>query len=495
MNMRYWSILIAVVLALGNLARADEVLVWSDEFDGTSLDPSKWSYMYGDGSDYGIAGWGNNEQEYYTSRPENVYVEDGMLHIVAREESYEGFNYTSGRIRTLNKAEFLYGRIEGRMKIPSTKGIWPAFWMLPTNSPLGGWAASGEIDIMESVNIADTIYGTIHYGGQWPNNVHSGGERTNGIDYSQDFHVYGVEWTPQYLRWYVDGTPYYTRVASNWFSTAAPDDDNAPFDHPFHILLNVAVGGNFPGGTDGTSQFPQEIVVDWVRVYQGETTAPMQDPYNGIPQGIPGTLQMEDYDLGGQGVAYNDCDAANQGNAYRTGEGVDLEECSEGGFNVGWMCAGEWIEYTISVEATGAYHVNARVAAEQSNGVFRLALDGADVTPELVVPNTGGWQNWTTINSDASLNAGEHVLRFSNTGTAEFNINWISFEPNCVPGDINGDGVLDGDDIGGFAQALANPQSVDAFVHCAADVDQNGVLDTAADVSVFVSCLLASSCP
>lgn len=492
MQTRLTILLTLIAFAAVEAARADEQLVWSDEFDGTALNENNWSYMLGDGSQYGNPGWGNNEWQYYTSRPENVFVSNGELHIVARQESFAGFNYTSARLRTLNKADFLYGRIEGRIKLPSTKGIWPAFWMLPTESPLGGWASSGEIDIMESVNLADTVYGTIHYGGPWPDNQHSGGTRIDGIDYSQDFHVYAVEWTPQFIRWYVDGAPYYTRVASNWYSTAAPDDDNAPFDHPFHILLNVAVGGNFPGYPDGSSQFPQEMVVDWVRVYQD---VPTQEPFGGTAQMIPGVVEMEDYDTGGQGIAYNDCTATNQGNVYRTGEGVDLEACNEGGFNVGWMCTGEWIEYTVMVSAAGTYSVSARVASEQSNAAFHLELDGVDVTPDLTVPNTGGWQNWTTIYSSATLDAGEHVLRFANAATSEFNVNWIEFEPSCMPGDLNFDGAIDGDDVSMFTSAMANPQSADVFAFCAADVDQDGQLEVMDDVTAFVVCLLASACP
>ncbi|HPF37719.1 MAG TPA: family 16 glycosylhydrolase [Phycisphaerae bacterium] len=486
------AIPLIAMLAISSIASADQTLIWSDEFDGTTLNANNWSYQLGDGSQYGLAGWGNNELQYYTSRPENIYVADGELHIVARQESFSGYNYTSARIRTENKADFLYGKIEARIRIPSTKGIWPAFWMLPTDSPLGGWASSGEIDIMESVNLADTIYGTIHYGGTWPQNTHSGGTRTAGIDYSQDFHVYTLEWTPGYLRWYVDGIAFYTRVASNWYSTAAPDDENAPFDHPFHVLLNIAVGGNFPGNPDGSSVFPQEMIVDWVRVYQD---TPTQEPYSGQPQAIPGRVEMEDFDTGGQGIAYNDCTTANDGGAYRPLDSVDLEACNEGGFNIGWMCAGEWVEYTVNVADTGVYAVAARVASQQSNAAFRLEIDDVPVTADLSVPNTNGWQNWTTINDEATLDAGEHVLRFANAASAEFNINWIEFTPTCTPGDLNADGVVDGADITRFAAALANPQSAGIFELCAADVDQDGQIEITDDVVAFVNCLLSSTCP
>lgn len=236
-------------------------LVWSDEFDGTQLNTANWSYqIMGDG--------GNNEWQYYTSRPQNSWVSGGCLTIQANKENYyaEGrtYNYTSARLRTGGKQEFLYGRMEGRIKLPKGQGIWPAFWMMPADNVYGGWAASGEIDIMESVNQAFSVYGTLHYGGSWPNNQHSGCPYGNGTDFSQAFHVYAIEWEPNEFRWYVDGHLFCTRT--NWWSSGG--DYPAPFDQPFYFILNVAVGGNWPGYPDETTTFPQRMVVDWIRVYQ-----------------------------------------------------------------------------------------------------------------------------------------------------------------------------------------------------------------------------------
>lgn len=245
-------------------------LVWSDEFYGNDLALSNWEYMIGDGCSYGICGWGNNELEYY--RAENVSVQDGKLIIEAKEENFGGKQFTSGRLRTYNKQDFLYGRIDASIKIPTGGGMWPAFWMMPTDSVYGGWAASGEIDIMESCNETDFIGGTIHYGGQWPDNVHSGGTYSpGGVDFSQDFHVYSLEWEPDVMRWYVDGILYSTKTSSQWYSDAAPGNPRAPFDQDFHILLNAAVGGNYTGCTEPgciTATFPQKMIIDWVRVYQ-----------------------------------------------------------------------------------------------------------------------------------------------------------------------------------------------------------------------------------
>ena len=486
-SMRLFSIL--AVFAASTLAQAEETLVWSDEFDGTAVNTDNWEFMIGNGSNYGIPGWGNNELQNYTSQPSNVFVADGLLNIVARQETSGG--YTSARLRSLNKVEFVYGRIEARIKLPSTPGIWPAFWMLPSNSPYGGWAAGGEIDIMESVNYADEIHGTIHYGGQWPNNTFSGGERNTGIDYSADFHVYTVEWTPQFLRWYLDGVPYYTRVASNWFTTAAPSDPNAPFDVPFHLLLNVAVGGNWPGYPNEDSIFPQTLQVDWVRWYQD---APDQDPFNGTPASIPGTIEAEEFDTGGQGVAYNDCDATNNGGDFRSNEWVDIETSSENGFNIGWMCEGEWLEYTVDVATAGSYQFNARVSSNESGGSLRIEMDGDDVSGNVSFAGTGGWQNWTTVSTDVDLEAGIQVMRFVNTSTSQsYNLNYFDFIENtvtCTKGDLNGDGLIDGADIAGFAAAAIDPNGAGAIEACAADMDNNGSIDVISDLASFVSMLL-----
>jgi len=465
-----------------------QTLVWSDEFDGSSVDTTKWEFMIGNGAEYGNPGWGNNELQYYTARPENANVTGGMLHITARQESYQGFNYTSARLRTLNKADFLYGRMEARIKLPSTPGIWPAFWMLPTNSPYGGWAASGEIDIMESVNFADTIYGSIHFGGNWPNNTHLTCTRTGAIDYSLDFHRYAIDWQPGLIRWFIDDVAYCTRGASQWFSSAAPGDPDAPFDQMFHFLLNVAVGGNFPGNPNGSSQFPQQMIVDWVRVYQ---SVPEQSPFGGSPRPIPGQIEAEDFDDGGPPLAYFDCDGANQGGAYRLSDGVDIEACSEGGFNTGWMCADEWTEFTVDVLEAGEYLVEARVASQATGGDFHLQFNGVNETGNIVVPVTGGWQNWTTVTAMADLQAGIQVMRFANAGTsAEYNLNWLRFSLQCTAGDLNRDGLIDGRDIPGFVSTLLSPEAEGPWENCSANIDQDAG-PALGDLPGFVNLLLA----
>jgi len=243
-------------------------LVWADEFNAAQLDPEVWFFETGDGSQYGIPGWGNNELQYY--HPGNTWLENGLLTIEARAESTNGFNYTSARINTRDRFAFRYGRIEARLRLPGGQGLWPAFWLLPQVDEYGTWAASGEIDIMEAVNLGGSggnhVHGTIHYGGAWPDNVFSGESYLVPADATAEFHTYAIEWDATEIRWYVDDVLYAMR--NSWHSTGGAFP--VPFDQPFYILLNVAVGGNFPGSPDASTVFPGTMEVDWVRVYTGE---------------------------------------------------------------------------------------------------------------------------------------------------------------------------------------------------------------------------------
>jgi len=202
--------------------------------------------------------------------PDSAELRNGRLVITARKESRNGKNYTSARINTRDRFAFRYGRIEARMKLPKGQGLWPAFWLLPQDPAYGTWAASGEIDIVEARNPGstggNTIYGTLHYGGQSPNNVYSGEQYAVATDVTADFHVFALEWDEAEIRWYVDGILF--AVRNTWSTTAAPFP--APFNKPFYILLNVAVGGNFPGSPTASTVFPVTMEVDYVRVYSGK---------------------------------------------------------------------------------------------------------------------------------------------------------------------------------------------------------------------------------
>lgn len=240
-------------------------LVWSDEFNYEGLpDSLKWGYDKGTGCPQNC-GWGNKELQYYTwNRAENARVQNGHLIIEARREEYQGAAYTSARLASRNKGDWQYGRMEIRAKLPAGRGLWPAIWMLPTQWEYGGWPRSGEIDIMENVGYwPDSVFGTVHtkaYNGML------GTQITKGIshpDLSSAFHVYAIEWTADSISFLVDGQSY------NHFKNDRTGFAAWPFDKEFHLLLNIAVGGNW-GGKFGVDEavFPRQMIVDWVRVYQ-----------------------------------------------------------------------------------------------------------------------------------------------------------------------------------------------------------------------------------
>ncbi|SET91277.1 carbohydrate binding domain-containing protein [Paenibacillus sp. NFR01] len=266
-------------------------LVWSDEFNDGTIDPEKWTYDLGDGTAVGNPGWGNNELEWYTNNEKNVKESGGKLVITAIKETQNGKDYTSSRIKTKGLFSKKYGKFEIRAKAPTGKGLWPAIWMLPENYEYGNWAASGELDIMEGWGSRpNTVAGTIHYGGTWPDNVYSGKEYVfpnNGtID---QFHTYSIEWEPGEIRWYVDGALYSTK--NDWYSISSGQPANnaypAPFNQEFHLLMNLAIGGNFDGNPTADTTFPQSMEIDYVRVYD-LTGRPYREP-------VPVTIAKEPY--------------------------------------------------------------------------------------------------------------------------------------------------------------------------------------------------------
>jgi beta-glucanase (GH16 family) len=241
-------------------------MVWSDEFNGpngSAVDPTKWVV------ETGGDGWGNNELEYYTGRTENARLENGNLVIEARAERYKGTDgvskdYTSARIKTLGKFARTYGRFESRLKMPAGQGMWPAFWMMGDDIDRVGWPACGEIDIMENIGKEPSVnHGSIH-GPGFTGDVGIEAHYTlpGGKKFSDDFHTYAMEWEPDAIRFYVDDVLYATetkaslRAGQRW-----------AFDHPSFLLLNVAVGGDWPGSPDASTKFPQTMLVDYVRVY------------------------------------------------------------------------------------------------------------------------------------------------------------------------------------------------------------------------------------
>ncbi len=259
------SFIAFTLLTLGCKNEPGQKLVWSDEFkNGSAPDSTKWNYDLGDGCP-NVCGWGNNEAQYYTKDEKNVRVENGRLIIEARKDSVSGKAYTSTRLVSKLKGDWLYGRIEVKAKLPRGRGTWPAIWMLSTDWKYGGWPASGEIDIMEHVGVdAGVIHGTIHTE-TYNHIIQTQKEGTVTIADAQDeFHVYALNWTANKMEFIVDEKIYYTvnKGVNDTFK-------EWPFDQRFHLILNVAVGGNW-GGMKGIDEsiWPQKMEVDWVRVYQ-----------------------------------------------------------------------------------------------------------------------------------------------------------------------------------------------------------------------------------
>jgi beta-glucanase (GH16 family) len=267
MNLNIKSILsLAVLVTLSSCSEdvkqtvvTKEQLVMSEEFntDGAP-DSSMWSYNIGTGNN----GWGNNELQYYSDRPENVKVEDGMLKITAIKESFMGSSYSSGRILTKGKFEKKYGRIEARIKLPFGKGLWPAFWMLGANSDTVIWPQCGEIDIMEYLGSKPTsIFGSVHGPEYSAGNAITKNYTLTNDRFDNGFHVFGIEWDENYINYYVDDVLY---------NQITPKDVPGEwvFNQSFYIILNMAVGGNFPGSPNSSTVFPQTMLVDYIRVYE-----------------------------------------------------------------------------------------------------------------------------------------------------------------------------------------------------------------------------------
>lgn len=269
------------VLNEGNAEAAVGPVTWSDEFDGpagTAPNQSNWKY------DIGGGGWGNNELQYYTSSTSNAALDgNGHLVITARRENPGGFGcwygscqYTSARLFTADRFTQAYGRFEARIKLPRGQGIWPAFWMLGNDIGSVGWPTSGEIDIMENVGFEpSTVHGTLHGPGYSGGGVGAAYTLPGGQQFANDFHTFTVDWAPDSVTWYVDGQQY---------SRKTPADlggNRWVFNHPFFMIINVAVGGFWPGNPDGSTVFPQQMVIDYMRV-NAYANAPTAGPIIGL---------------------------------------------------------------------------------------------------------------------------------------------------------------------------------------------------------------------
>jgi beta-glucanase (GH16 family) len=405
-------IAMALILTMSTFNIApDWQLTFSQDFDGakgSAPDPKIWT------RDLGGSGFGNNESQSYTDGNKNAYLDGrGNLVIEARKEKTTGADgiikeYSSARLKTDQSFSQTYGKFEARLKMPKGQGVWPAFWMLGKNITKEGWPKCGEIDILEFLGHQTKVaYGTLHGPG------FSGGasiqgkfDSPTGLD--EGFHVYGVEWDPEEIRWYLDGKQFHKVHADDVGA------DGWVFDQPQFFILNLAVGGYWPGYPDSTTTFPQLYMIDYVRAYtdknlkidtlelekrKRERAKRNVDPVPGSVNLIPGDLPFANFKLGGPGKAYSDLDPGNNGGAWRKEEQVDVGQSWHPKFkySVGWTGAGEWLKYEVEVTETGNYDVEALVAAEGQGGSFHLEIGETRLPLKFQVPDTGGWTKWGTI--------------------------------------------------------------------------------------------------
>lgn len=460
--------------------------VWCDEFEYVGLpDASLWSY------DSGGGGWGNGEAQYYTrSDLDNAYVSDGTLHITALKESYNSQEYTSARLVSKYKGDWLYGKIQVRAKLPSGEGTWPAIWMLPTDWEYGGWPNSGEIDIMEHVGKDPLhIYGTIHTGAYNHNLGNQIGYNTIISDAESAFHVYELDWEPGRMEVFVDGASYGVFGYNPLSNIDVLNSDAWPFDQRFHLIMNLAIGGSW-GGTVDDSIFPQTLEVDYVRVYQKD--------YAGMDQEAPSAVSdltslditensikimwdkatddvmVKEYEIY---VDYSKVGttslnafrinnltpnsqyqidvvavdfAGNKGDmttlnigtktvrtiagtieaeSYDNQSGIYRETTQDegGGEDVTGISANDYMEYVLVVPEDGEYTITYRVA---STNAAEIKLYGQFVFPLVTtaIPATGGSQTWMDVTSTSfHLDAGLYTFKIK-ASIGGYNLNYFIFE-------------------------------------------------------------------
>ncbi|WP_371186520.1 family 16 glycosylhydrolase [Thalassotalea maritima] len=382
---------IAAACASASAAYAQQCqpVVWEDNFDQTALNSNAWEIQTGDGCDQGtgMCGWGNNELQSYQA--DNITLANGVMTIEARKQRIRGTQYTSGRIRTANmpaSGEWAFGRFEARMKFPDGQGMWPAFWMLPTD-PVQGWPMSGEIDIFESVGqSANTAYGTIHYGQPWPDNAHQGGSMLmQPGKWSDDFHTYAIEWEADEIRWYVDNMLYSTKRIED----VAPED--WPFDgrNNFHFILNLAVGGNWGGAVDD-SVLPQTLEVDYVRVYGGN-----QPNLSGNHLPAPGTTET-----------YSVLNASG-----------NLAWSVTGGTISG---SGDTVQVTWD-EASAASKQSLTVSTEGCDVTTNIYV-GKKLTKDIVLADYDGMSNMTLTSANGNYVSADGVLTYTRDAASQWDV-------------------------------------------------------------------------
>ncbi len=354
-------------------------LIWQDEFSGSALNTGVWDYNTGYylSDDPNSWGWGNNELEHYTDNTNNVYLADGKLNITALNEPRSFPQdpsriapYSSGKINTRDSFSFQYGRIDFRAKLPTGNGIWPALWMLPVNDTYGAWAASGEIDVMEAKGrLPGITSGAVHFGGQWPVNRYISGEYVfpGGQTFDSDFHVYTLVWEEDNFKWYVDGVCFLKITREQWYTIGAPGNENAPFDQPFYIIMNLAIGGHFDGGlAPDPEDIPATMQVDYVRVYKpGDGEDPEPAPVTGI------TLNRSEAALApGETVTLN----------------ATVTPSNAGNKNVTWSSGNPQVATVNNGVVTGVASGTATITATTQEGGFTASCTiTVSTTPSVIV--------------------------------------------------------------------------------------------------------------
>lgn len=384
--------------------------VWADEFDGSSLDTTKWEIMEGDGCSYGICGWGNNELQSYQA--DNLSVADGLLTITAKKQRVKAKNYTSGRIRTANMpngGQWTHGRFEARIKLPDGTGMWPAFWMLPTD-PAEGWPVSGEIDILEATGQADMIaFGTLHYGQLWPDNEWTSGRILKQPDaWSADFHEYAIEWEPNEIRWYVDDILYSVKTPADLSDPAYWTFEN----YQYHFLLNLAVGGSL-GGVVDDSMLPQTMQVDYVRVYDFG-----QPSLQGAHIVEPGSTQT-----------YSVIDEAGTGSSY-VWSAPTGQTGTNSAFTVNWGTTGGNVNVEVTNSCgTSNLSMNVHVLPELTS---EHVLDDFD-TPELLTYTswTGAFNQQANNPASDAVNSSVVVGQYTRDAASQWDV--IAADTNLIP--------------------------------------------------------------
>jgi len=451
-------------------------LVWSDEFNGNSLDKNKWNIDIG----VGQQGWGNQERQYYTDNAENLFVADGKLIFKSSKQvrTTNGWEsrFNSGKVTSSNKYSWKYGRIDFLVKLPLGQGYWPALWMMPQKSVYGGWALSGEIDVMEAKGrLPNGSSGALHFGGAWCQQPCDGNTYLHG-DYSfpagvsiDKFNVYTLIWETNRLSWYVNGNRFLTVTNDRWYTKTAPDNPLAPFDQEFFIIMNLAIGGHFDNFLEPSdAELGRTMEIDYVRVYKpgssnvnrtisvthngngtvknGDTEINSGSPFE-VQSGANVTLtltpgsgyEVTDIKIDGQSITPENSIAlgsvtSNQtvevtfakrinvpgafnATAYSKKSSEIVATTDDNGTYVGYLINNSTLEYLINVNQAGAYKFSAKIATEGDGRQISI-YNGNSTTALATLPveKTSNWYAWSTANANITLPAGDMTLRLVANG-------------------------------------------------------------------------------